>query len=268
MTCKKKLHKEFGHRSFSVINGKGDADNQLIASVCKSLVEGQRVRYTAVKKLFASELYGLTAGYGHCAAGFEQGIIILFQIILCEVTGLCGFCKSCDAVKLLFGILYCLVIKRVLSRTVGYFGINIIKIYKHSLFYLKELFGIENFANPSIEADYTYLLSYTYLNEEDIYIVTAKEENSIVDQNQFIDYSVIETKTKKDKLITTVAIAYAYYDGKASQYATDMYGENIVAEEASKFPTEKIDEFTKYEFTFTKSKDGKSYVFESIKKVK
>lgn len=133
---------------------------------------------------------------------------------------------------------------------------------------LKEIFGIENFANPSVEADYTYLISYTYLNDEDIYIVTAKEENSIVDKNQFIDYSIIETKAKNDKLVTTVAIAYAYSDGESSQYATDMYGENIVAEKASKFPTEKIDEFTKYEFTFTKSKDGKNYIFESIKKVK
>ena len=47
-----------------------------------------------------------------------------------------------------------------------------------------------------------------------------------------------------------------------------MSGEKIVAEDCLEFPTNKIDEFSKYEFTLTKSKDGKDYIFESVKKVK
>ena len=47
-----------------------------------------------------------------------------------------------------------------------------------------------------------------------------------------------------------------------------MFGENIIAENVSEFPTNKIDELKKYEFTLSKAKDGKSYIFESAKKVK
>ena len=47
-----------------------------------------------------------------------------------------------------------------------------------------------------------------------------------------------------------------------------MAGEKVVAKDCIEFPSEKIDEFQKYEFTLTKTKDGKNYIFESVKKVK
>lgn len=133
---------------------------------------------------------------------------------------------------------------------------------------IKVLFGIENFANPTIEADATALTNYIYLSEEDVYLVNGDYTNSLVDSNLIVDYSIVETTSKKDKIITTVAIAYAQKNAEKLTYATDRFGNNIVAKDVSEFPKDKIDEFTKYEFTLAKSKDGKSYIFESAKKVK
>jgi hypothetical protein len=83
-----------------------------------------------------------------------------------------------------------------------------------------------------------------------------------------LDYSIIETTSKKDKIIITTAIAYVQKEENKKTYASDMSGENVVAKDCTEFPTDKIDEFTKYEFTLKKSTDGKNYVFESVKKVK
>ena len=133
---------------------------------------------------------------------------------------------------------------------------------------IKTLFDIDDFANPTIEADATSLTNYIYLSEEDVYLVFGDYSNSLSDPSLIIDYSIVETTSKKDKIITTVAIGYAQVDGDKKTYATDRFGNNIVAKDVSAFPTDKIDEFTKYEFSLTKSKDGKNYIFESVKKVK
>lgn len=134
---------------------------------------------------------------------------------------------------------------------------------------IKELYGITNFANPTIKGDITNLSSYIYIPEEDIYIVSAGDlSQSKLSKTQSIDYSIISTEVKSEKIVTTVAIAYRDFNGKTYIYASDRYGEKIVAEEVSKFPTDKIDKFDKYEFTLSKTKDGKKYVFESVKKVK
>lgn len=133
---------------------------------------------------------------------------------------------------------------------------------------IKELFGIENFANPTIKGDITALTGYTYLAEEDVYIVVEGDlEKSLADKRQFVDYKLIGTEAKDGKIVTTVAIAYGYINGDTNKYASDRSGTNIVAEE-KEFPKDKVEEFDKYDFTLTKTKDGKSYILESVKKVK
>ena len=133
---------------------------------------------------------------------------------------------------------------------------------------IKVLFGIENFANPTIVADATSLTNYTYLAEEDLYLEHGDYTNSNRDVNLAIDYKIVETVAKKDKVVTTVAIAYVQKNEDKKIYASDMAGEKVVAKDCIEFPSEKIDEFQKYEFTLTKTKDGKNYIFESVKKVK
>lgn len=130
------------------------------------------------------------------------------------------------------------------------------------------LFGIENFAKPTIKSDSTFLTTFEYLSEEDLYLVYMDQANSLVDENYSLDYSIVETESKKDKIITTVAIAYRYKNDESYIYASDRNGAKVVSEKASEFPKDEIDKFDKYAFTLTKSKDGKNFIFESVKKVK
>ena len=133
---------------------------------------------------------------------------------------------------------------------------------------IKTLFGIDNFANPTIKGDVTSLTGYTYLAEEDIYIVVEGDlEKSLESKAQSLDYALVGTEVKDGKIVTTVAIAYRYMTGDKYKYASDRAGTNVVTE-SKEFPKDKIDEFDKYAFTLAKTKDGKSYIFESVKKVK
>lgn len=134
----------------------------------------------------------------------------------------------------------------------------------------KVLFGIEDFPNLSIEGDFTYLTSYYYLNQEDAYVVIpGNQEDSLnPDKQRFVDHSIISTEEKDNKVTITVAIAYCSKNEETTQYASDRNGSNIVEKRATEFPKDKIDKFDKYTFTLVKSKDGKNYIFESVKKVK
>ena len=133
---------------------------------------------------------------------------------------------------------------------------------------IKTLFGIEDFSNPTIKGDITHLTTYQYLNQEDLYIVIKGNEEDIVSKDQFIDYSIIKTESKDNKLYTTVAIAYCKSNNETADYAADRNGTKVIAQNVKEFPTAKIDQFDKFQFTLTKSADGKNYIFESVKKVK
>ena len=134
---------------------------------------------------------------------------------------------------------------------------------------LKELFDIDEFSNQTTESEFTSPTAYTYLAEADIYIVTTNTEyTSYVSDKQFMDFSTISTEAKDGKIVSTVAVAYCYQDNDGTSCATDKEGTNVVAKNVDGFPKDHIDNFDKFEFTMKKSKDGKSFVFESVKKVK
>lgn len=134
---------------------------------------------------------------------------------------------------------------------------------------LKELFDIDEFSNQTTESEFTSPTAYTYLAEADIYIVTTNTDyTSYVSDKQFMDFSTISTEAKDEKIVSTVAVAYCYQDNDGTSCATDKEGTNIVAKNVDGFPKDHIDNFDKFEFTMKKSKDGKSFVFESVKKVK
>ena len=133
---------------------------------------------------------------------------------------------------------------------------------------INTLFGIENFAKPTIKSDSIFLTTFEYLAEEDLYLVYQDQPGTNVNEKQSLDYAIVETESKKDKIITTVAIAYRYQNEDGYIYASDRSGEKIVAKDISEFPKDEIDKFDKYAFTLTKSKDGKNFIFENVKKVK
>ena len=63
-------------------------------------------------------------------------------------------------------------------------------------------------------------------------------------------------------------LAYCKLNNETVDYAADRNGTKVIAQNVKEFPTAKIDQFDKFQFTLTKSADGKNYIFESVKKVK
>lgn len=131
---------------------------------------------------------------------------------------------------------------------------------------IKELFGITK-TDTTILGNFDFLYDFYYVKKYDMYLVKRSKATDNSNSYQSIDYSIIETTKKKDKLSTTIAIAYVYNDGSAKIYAKDKLGENIVSEDSKEFPKDKIDEFDKFTITLKQSENDK-YVFESIEKVK
>ena len=88
---------------------------------------------------------------------------------------------------------------------------------------IEVLYGIKNFANPSIPGNITSLSEYTYIAEEDIYMISLGDTTlSVASKSQSMDYSIIKTEGKKDKIVTTVAIAYRNMTGANFVYASPV----------------------------------------------
>lgn len=132
---------------------------------------------------------------------------------------------------------------------------------------VKELFGVDTFQETATPTNFLYDIYYdvTY----DCYLLKRNDVTDYKVDEASMDYSIISTENQDGKLVTTVAIAYVYNDGGNIMYMKDPEGTQIVVEnlEKKEFPTDKIDEFTKYKFTLKQTQD-KKYVFESVEKVK
>ena len=132
---------------------------------------------------------------------------------------------------------------------------------------ITELFGDIKYVDSSANNNHNFIYDYIYDSNNDVYLVKRNNNDSQVNTNQGINYKLLSTKEKDEKVIVTIAIAYTYKDDSNTMYAKDSEGEKIIAENVEEFPEDKIDEFDKFEITLKKSSDNK-YVFESIKKVK
>lgn len=130
----------------------------------------------------------------------------------------------------------------------------------------KELFGIELNEESSIN-EFEYLYDFIYVYEYDLYLVKRNNVTDLSSSEYGIDYKFVKTTKKEKDIMTTIAVAYTLKNGNTRTFAKDSKGENIVAENLEKFPEDKIDEFTKYTITLTKTDDG-NYIFKSIEKVK
>lgn len=130
---------------------------------------------------------------------------------------------------------------------------------------IKELFG-QDIEDTSAANNYDFRYDFYYNAEYDVYIMKENDIKDYTTPNEYMDYTVIETKKDNDKLITTIAIAYVYNDGTNTNYYKDRSGENVVAENVTEFPKDKTNEFDKYTFTLSKTEDN-NYRFESIEKV-
>lgn len=132
---------------------------------------------------------------------------------------------------------------------------------------IKALFGVEEYSDTSATNNYNYIYDYIYDSTNDVYLVQRNKVRDQINEAQSIDYKIVSTIAKDDKVTITMAIAYVYNDGTNNMYAKDPDGEKVIVKNSENFPEDKIDEFDKFEFTLKQTKD-KKYVFESIKKVK
>lgn len=132
---------------------------------------------------------------------------------------------------------------------------------------IKKLFGNVEFSNYDYTNKTSYLYEGIYDNTFDVYLIKRNNVKDVTSEFQSIKFSLIDTKIKDKKIVTTIAVAYVYDDGANIMYAQDKNGKNVIAENVNEFPTDKIDEFDKFEITSTKTEEG-NIVFESIKKVK
>lgn len=130
---------------------------------------------------------------------------------------------------------------------------------------IKELYGVD-FKDGSEISDYGFLYDFIYVYDYDIYFMKRNQTTDIYDSNKGIDYTIVNTSKKDDKVSITLAIAYIYRNGNERKYAKDINGENIIAEGLTEFPKDKAKEFDNFKFTLTKNNDGK-YIFESVEKV-
>lgn len=130
---------------------------------------------------------------------------------------------------------------------------------------IKELFGKE-VEDQNAANNYDFRYDFYYNAEYDVYIMKENDLKDYTTPNEYMDYTVVETTKEKDKLKTTIAIAYVYNDGTNTNYYKDRNGENVIAENVTEFPKDKVNEFDKYTFTLAKTEDN-NYVFESIEKI-
>ncbi len=131
---------------------------------------------------------------------------------------------------------------------------------------IKELFGVE-WDNKSSINTLNFMYDFYYDGLFDLYLVMRNDVMDYTDSNRSMNYKIIETTKKDNKLLTTFALGYIYGDGNTMSIAKDPSGEEIVVENTSsvELPDDKLDSFNKYTLTL-KQTDDKKYVFESIEK--
>ncbi|MBQ8659463.1 MAG: hypothetical protein IJ475_01305 [Bacilli bacterium] len=131
---------------------------------------------------------------------------------------------------------------------------------------IKELYNID-FTNQSATDELNFRYNYYYIPTLDLYMKQTKSfYNS--EQGFYVDYKIIETTKKGDKIMTKIAIAYVYSDGSKLTYTNDSNNNSIIfeTEEETGIPDDKLESFDQFTITL-KNVDG-NYYFESIEKIK
>lgn len=130
----------------------------------------------------------------------------------------------------------------------------------------KTLFGKELEKTSAISSN-GFLYDYYYVPEYDIYLVKRNNVYDLTSNKQKVEYKVISTEKKKDKYITTIAVAYVYKTDNATYYYKDALGKEEISNDSKEFPEDEINKFDKYKFTLSLDDNG-NYIFESVEKVK
>lgn len=133
---------------------------------------------------------------------------------------------------------------------------------------VKELFGKEWNNSDAINTE-DFVYNYFYVEDFDVYVVKNNAGTSRVDNALGVDYKIIDTKKKKDKLETVIAVGYTYNNGKNVVYTKDAKQNKVIFKsdkDKYEIPDNLVNEFDQFTITFVK--DGDNFVFEKIEKTK
>ena len=131
---------------------------------------------------------------------------------------------------------------------------------------VKVLFG-KDFELTDYFGGADFLYDYYYLEDYNAFVKVRNDVKDATSANTSMDFYVVSHKKNKDTVVSTIAVAYVYKSGSKYTYSKDKNGSKAIVENLDeiKFPTDKADEFNKYEITTKKVSDH--YEFVSIKKV-
>ena len=120
--------------------------------------------------------------------------------------------------------------------------------------------------------DNTFGYNFVYLSSLNIYLKIKSSALFTADGTHYVDYKVIESTTKDNKVETTIAIAYVHRINDKIVYTSDKEANKQVYEttsdDKSGIKDEHLDKFQKYIVTFSQNENTKDFTFDSIKKVK
>lgn len=132
---------------------------------------------------------------------------------------------------------------------------------------VKILFGKELEHGSGINDD-TFGYNFDYIPEIDIYLRSKSKSYFPADGLHIVDYKTIKATRKDNNVILTIAIAYTHTISNKVAYTNDINSGKAVFEttkDKKGIPEDKLDEFPKYEVTFTIDEEN-NYVFQSIEK--
>ena len=133
---------------------------------------------------------------------------------------------------------------------------------------IKDLFN-KNFEHGSKDNNNIYGYDFIYIASENIYLKTKGPAYASSDGTQYIEYKVLDSKTKKDNIYLDVAIAYINCSEKDITYSNKKDNSNIIyktTQDKLGIQEKYIKQFPKYRITFIKDKNN--IYFNNIKKIK
>ena len=120
--------------------------------------------------------------------------------------------------------------------------------------------------------DNLFGFDFIYVPSLNVYLKVKGTASFPTDGTHYVDYKIIESKTKDNKVNMTIAIAYVHIIEGKVVYTSDKEANKDVYETTTDDKTgikeEHLDKFQKYTVTFNYDEETKEFTFDSIKKEK
>ena len=136
---------------------------------------------------------------------------------------------------------------------------------------VEKIFGKE-LTPGSGNNDNTFGFDFIYVPTLNVYLKVKSSANFPTDGTHYVDYKIIESKTKDNKVNMTIANAYVHIIGNKVVYTSDKEASKDIydttTDDKNGIKDEYLDKFQKYTVTFNYDEETKEFTFDSIKKEK